>query len=213
MSYGQEHSAADLRVGLMAFTAICLVVLGITFAGGDKGMLFAKTSTLKARLADVGGLKKGSSVTIGGMPIGKVEGIYFSENGEAPKIEVLMSVRNDMRAKIKKDSKPVVKTQGMLGDRYLEILMGSAESAPLEDQDMLIGAGTSDFDKTLSEANNTLIETTKMLAAINQKEGTAGQLIYDRQFYENLNKITEELNDLIKDFKQHPRKYVKFSVF
>jgi phospholipid/cholesterol/gamma-HCH transport system substrate-binding protein len=213
MAYGQEQSATDFRVGLMTFTALCLVILGITFAGGDKGLLFAPVSVVKARLADVGGLKKGSAVTIGGMPIGKVMGISFAESGDLPKIEVVMNVRNDMRGRIKKDSLPVVKTQGMLGDRYLELVMGSAESPTLGENESLIGSAASDFDKTMSEANNALAQTTKMLAAINQKEGTAGQFIYDREFYENLTKITEELNELIKDFKEHPRKYIKFSMF
>ncbi len=213
MAYGQEQSATDFRVGLMAFTGLCLLILGITFAGGDKGLLFAKVSTITARLSDVGGLKKGSAVTMGGMSIGKVTSIAFSESNGLPKIVVTMNVRNDMREKIKQDSKPTVKTQGMLGDRYLEISMGTEESPALSDNEPLIGAATSDFDKTMSQANDALLETTKMLAAINQKEGTAGQLIYDREFYENLNKITQELNELIKDFKEHPRKYVKFSMF
>lgn len=213
MGYLQEQSATDFRVGLMTFAALCLIILGITFAGGDKGLLFAKTSIVKARLADVGGLKKGSSVTMGGMAIGKVEDIFFSEEGDLPKIQVVMTVRSAMRAKIKKDSKPTVKTQGMLGDRYLEISMGTADAEPLAADAFLIGSGTADFDRTLTEANTALSETTKLLAAINSHQGTAGQLIYDATFYENLNKITDQLNDLIKDFKQNPRRYVKLSMF
>lgn len=208
-----EQSATDFRVGLMAFTGLCLLILGITFAGGDKGLLFAPVSTVKARLADVGGLKKGSAVTIGGMPIGKVMGIYFSDSADLPKIEVVMNVRSDMRAIIRKDSLPVVKTQGMLGDRYLEISTGTEEAPVLGENEPLVGSAASDFDKTMNEANNALSETSKLLSAINQKEGTAGQFIYDRQVYENLAKMTDELNTLIQDFKKNPRKYVKFSVF
>ncbi len=215
MNLSREQSAADFRVGLMSFLALALIILGITFAGGDKGLAFQKSALVKVRLKDVGGLKKGSTVTMGGMAVGRVVDIAFDPQpgADKPPIQVMLRVRQDMRAKIKNDSVPCVRTQGMLGDRYLEITMGTAESGSLADGECLHGAGAADFDKALEGANNALAETTKMLAAINTQAGSAGQLIYNKEFYENLNRITEEMRELIKDFKEHPKKYVKLSMF
>lgn len=209
----ENQAGADFRVGLMSFAAICFIVLGITFAGGDKGLLFAKTSLLRAHLDDVGGLKKGSSVTIGGMPIGKVVDIFLLEKDGKSKIEVLMNVRQDFKARIKKDAVPTIKTQGMLGDRYIEIAEGSLESAAVEDDDVLQGTGSADFDKTLQQANDTLAETTRLLAAINHQEGTAGQLIYSDTLHKNLAELTDEMEGVLEDFKKNPRRYIKLSVF
>ena len=78
---------------------------------------------------------------------------------------------------------------------------------------MLLGVAASDFDKTLTEAIQVLRETDKMLSAVNRKEGTAGKLLYDEQFYNHLLEIASELDALIKDFKKNPRRYIKFSVF
>lgn len=209
----ENQSAVDFRVGIMSFAALCIIVMGVTFAGGDKGLLFAKTGMLKAHLNDVGGLKKGSSVTIGGMPIGKVIDITMVAADGVPKIEVLMSIRNDMKSKIKKDSIPTIKTQGMLGDRYLEIASGKSRSETISDTDILEGTGSADFDKTLQQANDTLAETTRLLTAINHQEGTAGQLIYKDTIHKNLTEITAELEDVLADFKKNPRRYIKLSVF
>lgn len=212
MSY-ENQSASDFRVGLMSFAAIIFIAAGITFAGGDKGLLFAKTSMLRAHLDDVGGLKKGSSVTIGGMPIGKVVNISLLSVEGKTKIEVLMNVRDDMKASIKKNAVPVIKTQGMLGDRYIEITSAAEEAEAISHSDILQGTGSADFDKTLQQANTTLLETSRLLSAINHQEGTAGQLIYQDTLHKNLADITNEIDEVLEDFKKNPRRYIKLSVF
>ncbi len=215
-THDQEKGKSDFRVGLTAFVAGLIFVVGIAFAGGDKGLFFRSTSTVTARMANIGSLKKGSAVSISGMTVGKVTRIAFCTSGcdasQTP-IEISMEIRSDVRRRIKTDSIPGLHTQGMLGDRYVDISMGSPESAPLPEGQSLIGKAATDFDDTLHQANTTLMETTKLLASVNQKQGTVGQLIHDREFYEKLLAITNELNDLIHDFKQHPRKYIKFSLF
>lgn len=208
-----EQTAVDFRVGIISFTALCLLVLAITFAGGDKGLLFQRTLRIKAQMADVGGLKTGSSVTMGGMNIGKVEKIYFAGTNHDCPVEVWLQIQSSMRPHIKKDSIPAIRTQGMLGDRYIEIEKGTLEAEALDEGEFLKGNGASDFDNTLKNANSTLQETTKMISAINQQEGTIGRFMYDEAFYTNLNEITLELNEILKDFKKNPRRYVKFSLF
>lgn len=49
--------------------------------------------------------------------------------------------------------------------------------------------------------------------ALKSKEGTAGLLLNDKQLYEKITTSTDNLNALIKDIKENPKKYIKFSVF
>jgi phospholipid/cholesterol/gamma-HCH transport system substrate-binding protein len=60
-------------------------------------------------------------------------------------------------------------------------------------------------------ATSTSLKT--MSKAIEERQGTLGALIYERELYDNLTKATENLNALIEDIKKHPQKYVKVSVF
>ncbi len=210
--YNQERFWSDVRVGGITFAGLFFLVFGVVFAGGDKGLLFQKTSFVKARLTDVGGLKKGSSVTMGGMTVGRVTGIGFVNAELGNQIEVTLEIRSDIRKRIKADSVPSVRTQGMLGDRYIDISMTAEDGAELPDGAALVGDAASDFDKTLRQANEVLGETEKLLTAVNSQQGTAGRLVYDEMLYKTLTEISIELRDLIKDFKKHPRKYVKFSL-
>ena len=213
MTYDQTQTQSDFRVGLLTFLALCILAAGITLAGGDKGLLFQKTTLVRARLCNIGGLKKGAAVTMGGMSIGKVQKLTFASGAAPSCIELVLDVNQKMRPHIKADSMPAIKTQGMLGDRYIEISPGSPNAPPLAEDGFLAGKSAADFDETLHEANNTLSETTKMLGAINRQEGTVGQFLYNKEFYTRLTEIETELHELLKDFKKQPRKYIKFSVF
>jgi phospholipid/cholesterol/gamma-HCH transport system substrate-binding protein len=55
----------------------------------------------------------------------------------------------------------------------------------------------------------------KLTASLNQGEGTAGQLLHDKQLYENMNGAVTQLQDLLKEIKADPKKYlnVKVSIF
>ena len=53
----------------------------------------------------------------------------------------------------------------------------------------------------------------KILESIEQGEGSIGKLIKDEALYENLESSTKEVELLIKDLKEHPKRYVHFSLF
>ena len=63
--------------------------------------------------------------------------------------------------------------------------------------------------------NSTADRFDKLAASLNQGEGTAGQLLHDKQLYENMNSTVTELRDLLKEIKSDPKKYlnVKVSIF
>jgi len=161
--YDREKAGSELRVGLIAFAGLFFLILGVVFAGGDKGLLFRKTTLIKARLADVGGLKKGSSVSMGGMTLGRVTDIAFVDGEKGNQIEVTMEIRSDARERIKTDSQPAIRTQGMLGDRYIDISMGSEEAPSLAGTVPLTGDPATDFDKTLRQATEVMEETEGLL--------------------------------------------------
>jgi phospholipid/cholesterol/gamma-HCH transport system substrate-binding protein len=59
--------------------------------------------------------------------------------------------------------------------------------------------------------------TTKQLASISEKidkgEGSAGKLINDKELYDNLTKSSAQLELLLKDVRENPKRYVNVSVF
>ena len=63
---------------------------------------------------------------------------------------------------------------------------------------------------------NSLAERLDTLTSrLNDGQGTAGQLLHDKQLYDNLNTAATELRGLVADIRKDPQKYlrVKVSIF
>lgn len=67
--------------------------------------------------------------------------------------------------------------------------------------------------QTIMEANKSLNSLSNIIKSIENGEGSAGLLIKDDKLYKNLETSTKKLDALIEDIKQHPKRYLKFSVF
>lgn len=70
-----------------------------------------------------------------------------------------------------------------------------------------------DFKRTLLHLDSTLSNTNAVMAKINEGSGTVGELVNDKELYQNLLKATEQLNLILLDLKHNPSRYVQFSVF
>lgn len=65
----------------------------------------------------------------------------------------------------------------------------------------------------ITNADNTVKELNILLSKINEGQGTLGKLSKNDSLYNNLNKSAENLDKLLKDLKENPKRYVHFSIF
>lgn len=65
----------------------------------------------------------------------------------------------------------------------------------------------------INNADNTLRELNSLMSRINQGQGTLGKLAKSDSLYNNLNRSAEDLDKLLKDLKDNPKRYVHFSIF
>ncbi len=70
-----------------------------------------------------------------------------------------------------------------------------------------------DIAGRIRKANASLEHVNQLLMKINQGQGTIGQLMVNDSLYIELNKATIDLNKLLKDIRENPHRYLKFSVF
>ena len=70
-----------------------------------------------------------------------------------------------------------------------------------------------DLAATMTHVNNTLQNVEQMTAKLNSNEGTVGLLMRDQELYYGLNSTMMHLDSLMIDLRQHPKRYVHFSLF
>lgn len=70
-----------------------------------------------------------------------------------------------------------------------------------------------DLAATMQKVDNTLRNVEQMTAKLNSNDGTLGLLMRDPELYNHLNATMIHADSLMIDLKQHPKRYVHFSVF
>lgn len=70
-----------------------------------------------------------------------------------------------------------------------------------------------DFAQTITSVNQTLANLNLITDNINKGEGTVGMLLKDKNLYINLSNTAANADRLLIDLKEHPKRYVHFSLF
>ena len=121
----------ELQAGLFLIVSLVVLVFGVYLLGQDKH-IFASTTRYHTKFQNVRGLSEGAPVRLGGITVGRVEKISFSNNAKSADITVSILVNSEHKPRIREDSKISLATQGLLGDQYVSIStgMGATELPP-----------------------------------------------------------------------------------
>ena len=98
-------------------------------------------------------------------------------------------------------------------NQQLPSMVKSADGMLANANDLTRNLNELDLAKTMAKVNNTLQNVEQMTAKLNSNEGTLGLLMRDPELYNNLNATMMHADSLMIDLKQHPKRYVHFSVF
>ncbi len=70
-----------------------------------------------------------------------------------------------------------------------------------------------DIAATITKFHKTISDLDLMLTDINAGKGSVGKLLKDDQLYQNFTNASKELEELLRDMKLHPKRFVHFSLF
>jgi phospholipid/cholesterol/gamma-HCH transport system substrate-binding protein len=119
---GEEMRKFDieLTVGLFLIAGIiCLGYLSIKL--GRMEILGGEGYDIYGLFSDSGGLKKGSSVMIAGVEVGRIKNISLEDY----QARVVMNIAKTV--KVQDDAIASIKTRGLIGEKYVEITPGASE--------------------------------------------------------------------------------------
>lgn len=123
-------SRSDIKVGLFVLFGLFLAGL-VIFLIGDERRVFARSVEFRVEFADVQGLKNGAPVSMGGVRIGHVDSVRYSDNPVDPTVYVTLSIVRDEAGRIQSDSRATIENKGFLGDKMVSITKGT-QPPPIE---------------------------------------------------------------------------------
>jgi phospholipid/cholesterol/gamma-HCH transport system substrate-binding protein len=117
----------EIKVG--AFVLIGMIVLGfVVFLIGDERHAFKRKDQYRAIFDDVSGLQRGSGVRMGGVDVGSVTEVRYSDDAKDLKLYVSFDVVRGEARRIRTDSVAMIESKGLLGDKMIEVTAGSPEA-------------------------------------------------------------------------------------
>src|SRR5919206_671508 len=178
----------QLKVGALIFVALIILAISI-FKLGQSGNLFGKRYHLVAFVNNVSGLRIGGPVTVAGQLAGSIDDIRFLpvDQDTIRNLKIILQVNQSLSAQVRQDSRAKIKTQGLLGDKVLDITVGTPRYAPLKEGDTIQIAPAVDYEAVVSQASGVITEVAgvtrqlqRLTDQVNRGEGTLGQLITNR---------------------------------
>jgi len=121
----ERDRGLEIKVGLFVIAGIAIFV-GVILTLGSEDNMFEENYVLHASFSDISGMREGASVRLAGLDVGVVTTIEFPPDVGEKQVFVHMRVARRFQARIRKDTIARISTQGVLGDKYISLNLGSS---------------------------------------------------------------------------------------
>ena len=187
---------SNLRLGLFILITFGMFCAGVFLVGRQENH-FASNYRLRSEFLSVAGLSEGAQVRVGGIHKGTVRSIQLPQRPDG-KIVVTMDLTKDTQAIVRKDSIASIQSEGLLGDKFIEVSFGSVEGEMVRSGETIQSKPPLDISDLFNKANS-ILETSQVAlsniqgasenvnsitAKINGGQGTVGKLVNDKTLYQ-----------------------------
>jgi len=200
----------------MFITIAILLFVGAVFYLGKKKNLFTATFNISGTFRNVSGLQVGNNVRFAGITVGTIGNIVIL-NDTSVKVE--MVIENNTKKFIKKDSYATIGSEGLMGDRVVNITQGTFASPSIEEGNEIQTMEPAETDAILTSLQATgenaefiTDQLSEIFFKINSGQGTLGRLIQDTAFAGNLSQTINNLKAGTEGFHEN-MEAAKHSVF
>jgi phospholipid/cholesterol/gamma-HCH transport system substrate-binding protein len=199
----------QLKVGALILAALTVLTVAI-YKLGQAANLFSRRYELMVLVPNASGLRDGGAVFVAGQLAGTIKAIEFLpvSSDTMRHLRIRMALDHDLQPQIRGDSKAKVRTMGLLGDKVIDISIGTPRSMPLKEGDTLALAPSLDYEAVLAQAAgavNDMVGLTHDLRQITggliDGRGTIGQLMTNRALYDQLIGTLGRANGMLANFE------------
>ena len=136
----------NIETGVGIFIVAGLLSLGYLSVNlGGMNLFGSEQYKVKARFANVSGLKEGATVEIAGVTVGKVGKIDLED------YEASVEMMIDPEVKLQEDVIASIRTQGIIGDKYIKIKTGGADEYIDRDGEILETESALELEELISK--------------------------------------------------------------
>lgn len=207
--------STTFRLGVFIVTTLAILAAG-SFLIGERQFLFARTYGLNTTFKSVSGLADGAEVRVGGIHKGLVKSIELPPKPDGEVI-VHMKLARATTEVIRQDSVASIYTEGLLGNKYIDISFGSDDAPKVGNGSTIRGVPPIDISDVMKKTD-TILETTSetmkhversaadlkdISSKINNGTGTVGALVNDKKVYADINEATAQAKQGAAAFQEN----------
>ncbi|MCX5753499.1 MAG: MlaD family protein [Candidatus Krumholzibacteria bacterium] len=184
-----EYKSLEIRVGFTVFIASLILIVGLMWFQGIK--VGHGNYQIHAVFPMVGGISPGDKVNLNGVEMGSVKRVQLRDK------DVFLTMDISKRAKIPDDSRIVLQTVGIMGERIITVLLGKSERF-LEPGTIMQGEYEPGITEALAFLGGIMDELTQLTKDMQRIASTLTQGDKLKSIVENLAGISERLRTLIE---------------
>lgn len=195
-----------IKLGILVITGSILLIVALYFVGSKKN-LFGDNYRLYCLFENINGLQKGNNIRFSGINIGTVEAIEIKNDTS---ILVTLLIDEKVRGVIKSNCLASIGTDGLMGNKLVNIDPTSYAGTPLQDNDTLISlktVNTEEMLRTLQLTNENIALVSANLKNITENidksRGTLYTVLMDtslatgfKSTISNIENVTVKLNQI-----------------
>ncbi len=202
----KNKAGNSIKLGVFIIAGIILLITGIYFIG-QKQRLFSNVFRISGVFNNVSGLQVGNNIRFSGINVGTVENITIISDTS---VRVDMIIDEDVQKFIKKDATAIIGSEGLMGNKTVNIAPGTMSEAEIEDQATIQTTKPVDFDEILGQLNTTTQnaavitdDLSAIIGSIRSGKGTVGKLFMDTTLATDLNQTIKNLRGGTKGFEEN----------
>jgi phospholipid/cholesterol/gamma-HCH transport system substrate-binding protein len=158
----------SILVGSFVMASLAVLSVMLFLLSAERGFLRPRYR-LVTYFENVQGLTAGAPVRLAGRDVGFVEFVNFAPLGmERPPVRVVLQIDENIQERVRSDSVASIGTIGLLGDKYVEISMGTAMGRVLGDGDDLPSVSPVDLNEALERGGEAVRNIAELTANVNE---------------------------------------------
>jgi phospholipid/cholesterol/gamma-HCH transport system substrate-binding protein len=184
------QKATLIRLGAFIITGFTVLVLAVFYIGGQQG-LFRETFQVSAYFEGAEGIRSGSAVRLAGVDIGVVDLVMISPANN--KVRLDLKLNTDVHRFVKTDSYATIEPEGLVGNKFVAITVGSPSAEEIADGAILQSREPVRLADILRDAKLTAANTRRateefaaILESVRKGKGTLGKLVTEEGLYLSL---------------------------